>query len=546
MMSFLLGLGLINSSRAQMGSVSGHVIDENSGEPISRARVYVIVDRHFRWAYTNPDGFYQVYGLPPTAGAKAYVSMEARHGFEIVEWYDNKPSFETADFITIQPGQTTENIDFEIALPQFGAIRGRVFDAETEDPLRAEIIIFQAEHPDRPLFHIMPDPHTGTYATYLPPGSYILFARSHHRENPYFPEYYQDKPTFLLADVLEVTANDTLFDIDFALDPVTPPLHTISGQVLNDEDSPFNQAMVTAVSMEAISSSEEWDRVVLPGKRDTPEIHHFPREGWSTTLTDENGNYTLDIYTEDEYFIMALPPEAPVLLAGNTPNWLLSDPLYVNQDLENIDFSIAILDTAQETTGIQGRVVRNDGEPLRGVRVYALNPENEEIVTFTLTNPLGYYRLRGLEPDTNYQIIANRLGYDHAEYPEIVTTGAVYEMITNIDFELTRITASSTPPPRITLSIPQNVALYPNYPNPFNPATTIPYQIQTPQDVTVSIYDSAGRLIRYWEYPQHPAGSFHIEWDGTNQQQVPQSSGIYIYRLTANQKIHERTMVLLK
>jgi len=71
--------------------------------------------------------------------------------------------------------------------------------------------------------------------------------------------------------------------------------------------------------------------------------------------------------------------------------------------------------------------------------------------------------------------------------------------------------------------------LYPAYPNPFNPVTTIRYVLPRPADVTLIVYDSIGRQVRLLWSGQQPAGSFEATFDASGL-----SSGVYVYRLDAD------------
>ena len=67
--------------------------------------------------------------------------------------------------------------------------------------------------------------------------------------------------------------------------------------------------------------------------------------------------------------------------------------------------------------------------------------------------------------------------------------------------------------------IPKETSLLPNYPNPFNPETWIPYQLSEPAEVTLHIYAVNGRLIRTLALGHQPAGMYHsknqaVYWDG--------------------------------
>jgi hypothetical protein len=93
---------------------------------------------------------------------------------------------------------------------------------------------------------------------------------------------------------------------------------------------------------------------------------------------------------------------------------------------------------------------------------------------------------------------------------------------------------------------PAELTLKSNYPNPFNPSTTIRYSLETSGYVTLQIYDVLGRKIKALVDGIQPAGEGETVWDGTdsNSRQVP--SGVYIYVLRAGNKSHSHKMVLAR
>ena len=85
--------------------------------------------------------------------------------------------------------------------------------------------------------------------------------------------------------------------------------------------------------------------------------------------------------------------------------------------------------------------------------------------------------------------------------------------------------------------IPEETALLANYPNPFNPETWIPYQLAEPAEVTLTIYDMNGQLIRRLAVGYQAAGMYRsrsraVYWDGRNQLGESVVSGLYFYTLT--------------
>ncbi len=99
--------------------------------------------------------------------------------------------------------------------------------------------------------------------------------------------------------------------------------------------------------------------------------------------------------------------------------------------------------------------------------------------------------------------------------------------------------------------IPQKSALGQNFPNPFNPETWIPFQLAGRSEVRITIYDSAGHIVRALHLGEKKAGFYTSRseaayWDGCNEAGERVSSGIYFYRLQAGEFSAMRRMVIVK
>jgi hypothetical protein len=94
--------------------------------------------------------------------------------------------------------------------------------------------------------------------------------------------------------------------------------------------------------------------------------------------------------------------------------------------------------------------------------------------------------------------------------------------------------------------VPEQFVLYPNYPNPFNPTTTLRYDLPEDSHVSIMIFDLMGREIRTLINKQQSAGIKSIMWDGTNDLGQPLSAGMYLYRISAGDFHSVKKMVLLK
>ena len=98
---------------------------------------------------------------------------------------------------------------------------------------------------------------------------------------------------------------------------------------------------------------------------------------------------------------------------------------------------------------------------------------------------------------------------------------------------------------------PTQDRLLQNYPNPFNPETWIPYQLSEDSDVSISIYESTGKLVRTLTLGYQPAGFYHSQaraayWDGRNGFGEQVASGVYFYQLMTPSFQQTRRLVILK
>ena len=95
-------------------------------------------------------------------------------------------------------------------------------------------------------------------------------------------------------------------------------------------------------------------------------------------------------------------------------------------------------------------------------------------------------------------------------------------------------------------NVPEQFVLYPNYPNPFNPVTTIRYDLPDDSFVTLTIHDIMGREIITLAYGPKPAGSRFIQWNARDGQGRAVPAGLYLYTLQTGQYSKTNKMVLLK
>lgn len=152
------------------------------------------------------------------------------------------------------------------------------------------------------------------------------------------------------------------------------------------------------------------------------------------------------------------------------------------------------------------------------------------------------YRNDG-DSDAAPNIVSGLLDTDQHEFVDHgVVPGSTYRYVVG----------ALTPDGREISSAPMTVTLagvsfaVSNYPNPFNPTTTIEYSLPEAAFVTLSIYDGKGRLVVDLEKGARPVGTHTATWNGLDARGSRVASGVYFYRLTAGNQSMTRKLVLLK
>ncbi|MCK9557621.1 MAG: chitobiase/beta-hexosaminidase C-terminal domain-containing protein [Candidatus Cloacimonetes bacterium] len=96
------------------------------------------------------------------------------------------------------------------------------------------------------------------------------------------------------------------------------------------------------------------------------------------------------------------------------------------------------------------------------------------------------------------------------------------------------------------LQVPAQVALIGNYPNPFNPETTIQFQMEKPAPAIIDIFNQKGQLVKSYDVQQTNAGVNSLVWNGLDNSGSAVSSGVYFFRLRSGSYSSTKKMVLMK
>jgi hypothetical protein len=191
----------------------------------------------------------------------------------------------------------------------------------------------------------------------------------------------------------------------------------------------------------------------------------------------------------------------------------------------------------------------------------AENYVNLKWISQTETGLMGYNVLRSAEEDLSSasqicaMIAATNSSEAHAySYldKDLVEDGTYYYWLQSVEMDGTTnfhgpasvvfsITGDSGSP-----SIPKVTKLEDAYPNPFNPNTTLRYQLESPGKVKIDIYNTRGQIVRSFSQSHDAAGYYSILWDGCDSNGRALASGVYLYRMTSGSYAGVKKMVLQK
>ncbi|MEA1971855.1 MAG: FlgD immunoglobulin-like domain containing protein, partial [Candidatus Cloacimonadota bacterium] len=176
------------------------------------------------------------------------------------------------------------------------------------------------------------------------------------------------------------------------------------------------------------------------------------------------------------------------------------------------------------------------GEPVK----YVLIKPNNNSSDFVVADSTGYFEIQ--LPEGNYDLYCQRVFYESTiEYDITVENEESVEIV----FTMTDI----LPPVGIeeeTISYNNEIKTN-NYPNPFNPTTTIKYFLPKDDFVNLSIFNIKGQKVKTLVNSIKEKGNNSIEWNGKDENNNSVSSGIYFYKIKTSNGVEQiNRMVLLK
>ena len=248
--------------------------------------------------------------------------------------------------------------------------------------------------------------------------------------------------------------------------------------------------------------------------------------------------------TGGQAFIMTASREAAVDISGDGWTNVSGTAAAPSTVLTGIDVG----DTTP-VLGLRGAIVDKEaGLKVDGFRVTVKNLSTGRAVAAVTGPDAAGYRLTIVDIETGRAAqIGDTLEISAQSPNPFIGVKPLRYTITAEDVKRSRIQL----PELVAYEIPAETQLLPNYPNPFNPETWIPYRLAEDAFVTLTIYDLNGRVVRTIDVGLQTAAFYEsraqaIYWDGRNEVGETVASGVYFYNLSAGNYSATRKMLILK
>lgn len=161
----------------------------------------------------------------------------------------------------------------------------------------------------------------------------------------------------------------------------------------------------------------------------------------------------------------------------------------------------------------------------------------------TVTSPAKLVDSTSSATDTTVTLTGLTNGITYYSHVTAVDNGGNESNISN--------EVSATPEGTVNIAadaggLPQVFALEQNFPNPFNPVTTLRYTLPIATRVRLAVYSLEGREVVLLMDDWQPAGTHQLQWDGADRWGQPVGSGVYLVRLESGEAAATRRVLLLK
>lgn len=345
-------------------------------------------------------------------------------------------------------------------------------------------------------------------------GNYIALAS----KDGFLPEYYNNKATAELADIIVLGNRDTS-GIDFSLAIRPVPNNSVAGIV--------RDSLGTRVP----------SRITLIPARNNSGGHY------RYSHTDSLGAYSITGVEAGKYFVFASPFSgygSAYYKAGayGVIRRQDADTVNITGNITGINVGVRRINSSGLTL-VSGRIRSTSNVNIAGVLATALDLQGE-VLGVGVTDGSGAYNIDAVVPGV-VTIVAERNGYGSSQL-DIVINENNYT-INNVNITMTPEGVTSVDGNSTT---PETFTLNQNYPNPFNPSTTISFELPVASRVSLQVFNVLGQQITSLVNNEVAQGKFAVVWNGQDNSGRSVASGMYFYRLNATASVSGKEFSSIK
>jgi hypothetical protein len=442
------------------------------------------------------------------------------------------------------------------------AFEGYVTDVNTDDPLRAKV--FLESYP----IYTFADEETGFYRLFVPSsGDYVMHAEYWGYETYVSESFTIAEEETLTVDIQMTNAENTGAIEGYVIDSRGNALSGVKLKVLNADRGPEFTDATGYFRFDAMTSDYEYLIQASLNYYDSYTKTVFVYEGEMIELNfkladieefeDDDADFSGEYDWEWGIPADVGGPEAAydgqrlwgTNLDGfydvNVNQSLYSPEFYLGSYEDNYMMRMGIwYQTEDGWDGGNVQVSTDEGETWEVVVPEENYPDNSVVA---LTGQPGFTGV-----SDGWQIYNFDLSNYAGEFINIrvrfASTNATDKGLFIDHFVLygTVLTTDVDEDSPFTTATPKKAALHQNYPNPFNPKTTINVDLPQKQHIDLKIYDVSGKLVKTLVSGEQDAGYHSIVWDGKDDTGKAVNSGVYIYRIDAENYRAIKRMILLK